>query len=74
MIQSIILLFKKQTKILKEYDLGKITIKIYIINLKTVRTKDKLMMGSRLTLVEPKRFADGLDLGYKRKRIKNLFL
>lgn len=25
-------------------------------------------MGSRLTLVDPKRFADGLDLGYKKKR------
>lgn len=39
----------------------------YIINLKIV-TKDKLILGSRSNLVEPKGFADELDVGYKVKR------
>lgn len=35
--------------------------------MKTVNNKDKLIMGSRSTLVEPKGFADDLNVGYKIK-------
>lgn len=33
-----------------------------------IKYKDKLIMDSRSPQVKPKRCADGLDAGYKRKR------
>lgn len=58
---------QKSNKNPGEIDLGRLLLRRYIINLKIV-TKDKLILGSRSNLVEPKGFADELDVGYKVKR------